>query len=74
MKYTIEQINEAWIAFNKPLMLIDGKNTIELDDHQKIDWSHSFQSNIEQIYRTDFISFLLEFFRKKNNQTRSIKR
>lgn len=60
MKYTIEQINEAWIAFSKPLMLID-----EFDDHQKIDWSHSYQSEIKQIYRTDFISFLVEFFREK---------
>lgn len=75
MKYTIEQINEAWVFFNKPFYFVDSRKVSDEEIAKGI-IEYSGKGQLQIIPKTDFISFLVGFFTKKgvSKKTNKVKK
>ena len=65
MKYTIEQINEAWIKFNQPMFLIKKGMDVDGEMLSKGVISSEDMERLEIIPKGDFISYLIGYFSLK---------
>lgn len=73
MKYTIEQINKAWIEFNKPNFSINSGLKIENQHGSIIEFDRINPPKIIKIEKQDFISFLIDFYSEsQKSQTTSL--
>ena len=61
MRYTIEQINKAWIDFNKPKYFMY-KREIKDEELAKGIIEYSGKEELQIIQRQDFISYLISYF------------
>lgn len=60
MKYTIEQINEAWRVFIEPKWMVN-KREIDPKELKKGFIETDNIQAVNQVIRTDFISFLIAY-------------
>lgn len=67
MKFTIEEINQAWIEFNRPKWIADKREFDPEQVEQGIINVDNLQS-VQQVYRTDFISWLVSWKTNKRQK------